>query len=107
MNLKISILTASAYISLCLGDYILALEYAKSLLSINKLPGAHLLLGNLYAAESLIFLDRIYEALEYLKPESIQDVNTYIPIGEIIGDKEKIVEEVIEQRPSKGRNKSF
>jgi CCR4-NOT transcription complex subunit 10 len=94
-------LTASAYISLCLGDYLLALEYAKSLLNIKKLPGAHLLLGNLYAAESLIFLDRIYEALEHLKPESLQNVNTYIPIGEIVGDKEKTVEEVIEQKPSR------
>ncbi|XP_011494326.1 PREDICTED: CCR4-NOT transcription complex subunit 10-B [Ceratosolen solmsi marchali] len=101
LNLKISILTASAYISLCLGDYLLALEYAKSLLSIKKLPGAHLLLGNLYAAESLIFLDRIYEALEHLKPENLQDINTYIPIGEVVGDKEKIIEEIIEQKPSR------
>lgn len=102
LNLKISILTASAYISLCLGDYTQALEYSKSLLSIKKLPGAHWLLGNLYAAESLIFLDRIYEALEHLKPDTIQDISTYLPIGESVGDKEKVVEEIIEQKPSKG-----
>lgn len=102
LNLKISILTASAYISLCLGDYTQALEYSKSLLSIKKLPGAHWLLGNLYAAESLVFLDRIYEALEHLKPDTIQDVNTYLPVGEVIGDKDKIIEEIIEQKPSKG-----
>lgn len=102
LNLKISILTASAYTALCIGDYKLALEHAKSLLAINKLPGAHWLLGNLYAAESLIFLDRISEAMEYLKPDTLQDLSTYLPIGEIVGDKEKIVEEVIEQKPSKG-----
>ncbi|XP_058808341.1 CCR4-NOT transcription complex subunit 10 isoform X2 [Phymastichus coffea] len=101
LNLKISILTASAYTALCLGDYKLALEHAKSLLSINKLPGAHWLLGNLYAAESLIFLDRISEAMEYLKPETLEDLNTYVPIGEVVGDKEKIIEEVIEQKSSK------
>ncbi|OXU31107.1 hypothetical protein TSAR_016403 [Trichomalopsis sarcophagae] len=101
LNLKISILAASSYISLCLGDYVVALEHAKSLLSIKNLPGAHWLLGNLYAAESLIFLDRIFEALEHLKLESLQDLSTYIPIGEVVGDKEKVVEEVIEQKPSK------
>ena len=102
LNMKISILSASAYISLCLGDYIPALEYAKSLLSIKKLPGAHCLLGHLYAAESLIYLDRIYEALEYLKLDNLLDISTYIPIEETIGDKEKVVEEVIEQKQSKG-----
>lgn len=104
LNLKISILTASAYISLCLGDYTQALEYSKSLLSIKKLPGAQYLLGNLYAAESLIFLDRIYEALEHLKLETMQDISTYLPIGEVVGDKEKVVEEIIEQKPSKSDN---
>lgn len=86
-----------------MGDYISALEYSKTLLNIKELPGAHWLLGNLYAAESLIFLDRIYEALEHLKPEGLQDVSTYIPIGETVGDKEKVVEEIIEQKPSKSK----
>ena len=44
-NLKISILAASAYVSLCLGDYILSLEHAKTLLSFNKLPGAYKMLA--------------------------------------------------------------
>ncbi|XP_014206683.1 CCR4-NOT transcription complex subunit 10 isoform X1 [Copidosoma floridanum] len=101
LNLKISILTASAYVSLCLGDYISALEYSKSLLSIKQLPGAQRLLGNLYAAESLICLDRIYEALEYLKPEKLLNASTYIPIQEISDDKEKVIEEIIEQKPTK------
>ncbi|XP_019883613.2 CCR4-NOT transcription complex subunit 10 isoform X3 [Camponotus floridanus] len=99
-NLKISVLTASAYVSLCLGDYILSLEHAKTLLSFNKLPGAYKLLGNLYAAESLIFMDKISEALEYLKLENLQDLHTFISMPEIQEkDKEK-VEEVM-AKPTK------
>ncbi|XP_012284437.1 CCR4-NOT transcription complex subunit 10 isoform X2 [Orussus abietinus] len=88
LNLKISVLATSAYISLCLGDYVIALEHAKSLLSLNKLPGAYKLLGHLYAAESLIFLNKISEAIEYLKPDNIQDLYTFIPIPETL-DKDK------------------
>ncbi|XP_071638998.1 CCR4-NOT transcription complex subunit 10 [Temnothorax longispinosus] len=92
-NLKISVLAASAYVSLCLGDYILSLEHAKTLLSFNKLPGAYKMLGNLYAAESLIFMDKISEALEYLKLENLQDLNTFISMPEIQEkDKEKVEE---------------
>ncbi|XP_012059510.1 PREDICTED: CCR4-NOT transcription complex subunit 10 [Atta cephalotes] len=95
-NLKISILAASAYVSLCLGDYILSLEHAKTLLSFNKLPGAYKMLGNLYAAESLIFVDKINEALEYLKLENLQDLNTSISTPEIQEkDKEKMEEVTI------------
>lgn len=93
LNLKISVLAATAYICLCLGDYVVALEHAKSLLNINKLPGAYRMLGNLYAAESLIFMDKISEAIEYLKPENIQDLNTFVFIPEPQDkDKEKIDE---------------
>ncbi|XP_012525698.3 CCR4-NOT transcription complex subunit 10 [Monomorium pharaonis] len=92
-NLKISVLAASAYVSLCLGDYIFSLEYAKTLLSFNKLPGAYKMLGNLYAAESLIFMDKISEALEYLKLENLQDLNTFMSMSEIQEkDKEKAEE---------------
>ncbi|XP_078036029.1 CCR4-NOT transcription complex subunit 10 [Augochlora pura] len=80
LNLKVNVLAASAYVCLCLGDYVVALEHAKSLLSINKLPGAYKMLGNLYAAESLIFMDKISEAIDYLKPENIQDLTTFVPI---------------------------
>lgn len=103
LNLKISVLAASAYVCLCLGDYVVALEHAKSLLSINKLPGAYRMLGNFYAAESLIFLDKITEAIEYLKPENIQDLNTFICIPESLDkDKEK-TEEVI-MKPIKSKS---
>ncbi|KYQ56685.1 CCR4-NOT transcription complex subunit 10-B [Trachymyrmex zeteki] len=95
-NLKISVLAASAYVSLCLGDYILSLEHAKALLSFNKLPGAYKMLGNLYAAESLIFMDKINEALEYLKLENLQDLNIFISTPEIQEkDKEKVEEVMI------------
>ncbi|XP_018407159.1 PREDICTED: CCR4-NOT transcription complex subunit 10 [Cyphomyrmex costatus] len=96
LNLKISVLAASAYVSLCLGDYILSLEHAKTLLNFNKLPGAYKMLGNLYAAESLIFMDKINEALEYLKLENLQDLNTFISTPEIQEkDKEKVEEVII------------
>lgn len=99
-NLKISVLAASAYISLCLGDYTLSFEHAKALLSFNKLPGAYKLLGNLYAAESLIFMDKISEALEYLKPENLQDLHTTISMPEVQEkDKEKMEE--ITAKPTK------
>ncbi|XP_066592790.1 CCR4-NOT transcription complex subunit 10-B [Prorops nasuta] len=88
LNLKISILAASAYVSLCLGDYVIALEHAKALLSIKKLPGAYKLLGNLYAAESLIFMNKINEAIEYLKPEYIEDLNIFVSESES-SDKDK------------------
>lgn len=101
-NLKINVLAASAYVSLCLGDYILSLEHAKTLLSFNKLPGAYKMLGSLYAAESLIFMDKISEALEYLKLENLQDLNTFISVPEIQEkDKEKVEEIMV--KPVRGK----
>jgi CCR4-NOT transcription complex subunit 10 len=41
ISLRNSILAASAYVSLCLGDYILALEHAENLLQQPRLSGAH------------------------------------------------------------------
>lgn len=101
-NLKISVLVASAYVSLCLGDYILSLEHAKTLLSFNKLPGAYKLLGNLYAAESLIFMDKINEAIEYLKLENLQDLHTFISMPEI---QEKVEE--VTAKPTKGAFRKY
>ncbi|XP_076547685.1 CCR4-NOT transcription complex subunit 10 isoform X2 [Osmia lignaria lignaria] len=100
LNLRISVLAASAYVCLCLGDYVIALEHAKSLLNINKLPGAYRMLGNLYAAESLIFMDKISEAIEYLKPENIQDLNTFVPFPET-QDKDKDKGDEVISKPIK------
>lgn len=36
-------------------------------------------LGQLYAAEALIYLDRLPEAMHYLKPDSVTDVSTTLP----------------------------
>lgn len=103
LNLRISVLAASAYVCLCLGDYVIALEHAKSLLNINKLPGAYRMLGNLYAAESLIFMDKISEAIEYLKPENIQDLNTFVPFPET-QDKDKDKGDEVISKPIKSKN---
>jgi len=40
-NLKCSVLAASAYVALCLGDYLTALQHATELLVQNRLSGAH------------------------------------------------------------------
>ncbi|XP_063976215.1 CCR4-NOT transcription complex subunit 10 [Diachasmimorpha longicaudata] len=93
-NLKIAILGASAYVSLCLGDYIAALEHSKSLLAIEKLPGAYRMLGNLYAAECLILMDRINEAINHLKLENFEDLNTSISVPDAL-DRDKTQERLI------------
>ena len=62
-------LSAAAYVHLCLGDPVLALEHARKLLSQRLLAPAQRLLGHLYAAEALVLLDRADEALEHLSPE--------------------------------------
>ena len=101
MNLKISILAASAYVSLCLGDYTIALEHAKSLLAINNIPGAYTMLGKLYTAESLIFLDRINEAIDYLRPDMLNDLDISVPIPDTM-DKDKEKTEAIDRKPMNG-----
>ena len=62
-------LSATAYVHLCLGDPVLALEDARKLLSQRLLAPAQRLLGRLYAAEALVLLDRASEALDHLSPE--------------------------------------
>ncbi|CAG9854808.1 unnamed protein product [Phyllotreta striolata] len=73
-----AVLLASAYVSLCLGDYILALEHSKQLLSQPRLSEVHRLLGNLYAAECLVLLDKSAEALEHLDPEMIKNLSHHL-----------------------------
>ncbi|KAF2905535.1 hypothetical protein ILUMI_00639 [Ignelater luminosus] len=73
--LRNAILAASAYVSLCLGDYLLALEYAQNLLTQPRLSGVHRLLAHLYAAEALVLLDRISDALDHLNPENVKDMS--------------------------------
>ncbi|KAJ8932066.1 hypothetical protein NQ314_014966, partial [Rhamnusium bicolor] len=89
-TLRNSILIASAYVSLCLGDYILTLEYSKELLEQTRISGVHKLLAHLYAAESLVLLDKISEAVEYLNPENVKDISFEIPPDEEKSDESSI-----------------
>ncbi|XP_030061906.1 CCR4-NOT transcription complex subunit 10 isoform X3 [Microcaecilia unicolor] len=74
-NLRCSILACSAYVSLALGDNLMALNHAEKLLQQPKLSGSLKFLGHLYAAEALISLDRISDAITHLNPENITDVS--------------------------------
>ena len=58
----------------------MALGYAQQLLSTPQLPGGLKFLGQLYAAEALILLDRAQEALQLLNPDSISDISVCPPM---------------------------
>ncbi|XP_065837221.1 CCR4-NOT transcription complex subunit 10-like [Oscarella lobularis] len=74
-SLKCSILACSAFISLCLGDYVMALEYGTQLLARANLSGLENLLGHLYVAEALINLGRLQDALQHLSMEIASNFN--------------------------------
>ncbi|MGH0120543.1 UNVERIFIED_CONTAM: hypothetical protein FKN15_067280 [Acipenser sinensis] len=91
-NLRCSILACSAYVALALGDSLLALNHAEKLLQQLKLSGSLKFLGHLYAAEALISLDRISDAINHLNPENVTDVSLGISSNEQ------------DQGPDKGEN---
>uniref|UniRef100_A0A8C4HZ08 CCR4-NOT transcription complex subunit 10 n=1 Tax=Dicentrarchus labrax TaxID=13489 RepID=A0A8C4HZ08_DICLA len=72
---RCSILACSAYVALALGDNLMALNHAEKLLHQTKVSGSLKFLGHLYAAEALISLDRISDAIAHLNPENISDVS--------------------------------
>uniref|UniRef100_A0A665TLE5 CCR4-NOT transcription complex subunit 10 n=1 Tax=Echeneis naucrates TaxID=173247 RepID=A0A665TLE5_ECHNA len=74
-NLRCSILACSAYVALALGDNLMALNHAEKLLHQTKVSGSLRFLGHLYAAEALISLDRISDAIAHLNPENVSDVS--------------------------------
>nr|XP_057909810.1 CCR4-NOT transcription complex subunit 10 isoform X2 [Doryrhamphus excisus] len=74
-NLRCSILACSAYVALALGDNLMALNHAEKLLHQSKLSGSLKFLGHLYAAEALMSLDRISDAIAHLNPENVNDVS--------------------------------
>uniref|UniRef100_A0AAY5EX80 CCR4-NOT transcription complex subunit 10 n=1 Tax=Electrophorus electricus TaxID=8005 RepID=A0AAY5EX80_ELEEL len=74
-NLRCCILACSAYVALALGDNLMALNHADKLLHQPKLSGSLKFLGHLYAAEALISLDRISDAITHLNPENVTDVS--------------------------------
>ena len=74
-QLRVAVLTAKSYVALAVGDFIAAGEYAETLLERSNLPGAYLMLANLYRAESLILQDKLSEAIKHLDPEIISDLS--------------------------------
>uniref|UniRef100_A0A7N6ALJ6 CCR4-NOT transcription complex subunit 10 n=1 Tax=Anabas testudineus TaxID=64144 RepID=A0A7N6ALJ6_ANATE len=72
---RCSILACSAYVALALGDNLMALNHAEKMLHQTKVSGSLKFLGNLYAAEALISLDRISDAIAHLNPENVSDVS--------------------------------
>lgn len=74
-NLRCSVLACSAYVALALGDNLMALNHAEKLLQQPRLSGSLKFLGHLYAAEALISLDRISDAITHLNPENVTDVS--------------------------------
>ncbi|EGW04710.1 CCR4-NOT transcription complex subunit 10 [Cricetulus griseus] len=79
---RCSILACSAYVALALGDNLMALSHADQLLQQPKLSGSLKFLGHLYAAEALISLDRISDAITHLNPENVTDVSLGISSNE-------------------------
>ncbi|XP_055380991.1 CCR4-NOT transcription complex subunit 10 [Condylostylus longicornis] len=76
-NLRAAIYAASSYVSIKLGDFVIALEYAKTLLELENLSDAYTMLGNLYCAESLVMLNRLVEARVHLEPKIVKNSNYF------------------------------
>lgn len=49
------------------------------------------LLAHLYAAEALVLLDKISEALEHLSPENIKDLSFDIPLDQKSSNEEQLL----------------
>ncbi|XP_053322431.1 CCR4-NOT transcription complex subunit 10 [Spea bombifrons] len=81
-NLRCSVLACSAYVALALGDNLMALSHADKLLQQPRLSGSLKFLGHLYAAEALISLDRISDAITHLNPENVTDVSLGVSVNE-------------------------
>ncbi|XP_071824132.1 CCR4-NOT transcription complex subunit 10-like isoform X2 [Apostichopus japonicus] len=79
LNLRCSVLACSSYVSLVLGDNVVALQHAKDLLAIPGLAGSLKFLGHLYAAEALVHLNRITDALQHLSADNAHDVSVIYP----------------------------
>lgn len=91
--LRNSVLALSAYVSLCLNDTLVALKHAEALLAQPRVSDAHKFLGRLYAAEALLLVDRIPEAVAHLNPDLIKDLSHTLPEGEEGKESNKPAEE--------------
>lgn len=73
--LRNSALALAAYVALCLGDPLVALKHAESLLAQPKVAGVHSFLAHQYAAEALLLLDRVGDAIDHLNPDLVKDLS--------------------------------
>lgn len=79
ISLRNSILVSSSYVSLCLGDVLMAHEYAKLLLSQPRVSSAHKFLAHLYNGEALLIMDRITEAIEHFNFQHENEIELAFP----------------------------
>ena len=75
--LRSTILLNMSYVGLCLADPLMALENAQKIISFDsptvnctsiEIPGGYKMLAHIYAADALIQLDRISEAIAHVDP---------------------------------------
>ncbi|CAH0402653.1 unnamed protein product [Chilo suppressalis] len=78
-ELKNSTLVLQSYVLLHLQDPLSALVSANELLSQVDVSSSHKAWAHIYAAEALINLDRITDAVEHLNPPMIHDLVSVLP----------------------------
>ncbi|GBP24375.1 CCR4-NOT transcription complex subunit 10 [Eumeta japonica] len=78
-QLKNSVLVLQTYIFLQLQDPFAALITAKDVLSQPEVSNEHKALAHIYAAEALISLDKLNEAVEHLHPPMINEIASALP----------------------------
>ncbi|XP_053617691.1 CCR4-NOT transcription complex subunit 10 [Plodia interpunctella] len=78
-ELKNSTLVLQSYVLLHLQDPLSALMSANELLSQSDVSSNHKAWAHIYAAEALINLDRITDAVEHLQPPMIHDLVSVMP----------------------------
>ncbi|KAH7946869.1 hypothetical protein HPB52_005221 [Rhipicephalus sanguineus] len=89
-----SALALAAYVALCLDDPLMALRHAEDLLAQPKVTGTHSFLAHQYAAEALLLLDRVGDAIEHLNPDFIKDLSySFSEPDETKGKDDKMSEE--------------
>lgn len=60
------------------------------------------MLGHLYAAEALVLLDKISEAIEHLNPEHVKELTVMFPSFEKDIDRDKVDIGTEQQKPLRG-----
>lgn len=89
-QLRCSILANSAYVSLLLDDYTMALQFSESLLAQDHLSAAHKYLAHMYMAEAQVYLDRVADAIRNLNVDGITDISVSSPDVKTDQDKEQM-----------------